>query len=82
VTLHDHLQDLFRTVFMDDGLMLTDQTTAGDVPGWDSVTHINLMFAIEEAFGVSFAGNELAEFKNIGEMKAFLEKQTGGRWAA
>lgn len=46
--------------------------TASDIEGWDSVAHINLMFGIEQAFGVRFKGNELADMKNIGELKQFL----------
>jgi acyl carrier protein len=69
---HEQLLELFRQVFNDDNLVLTDETTARDIPGWDSVAHINLMFSIEQTFGVRFNGNELAEFKNIGELKRFL----------
>jgi acyl carrier protein len=72
MALHEQLEELFREVFNDDGLMLTDDMSAHDIAGWDSVTHINLMFSIEQAFGVQFTGNELAEFKNIGELKRFL----------
>lgn len=75
VTLHDRLEDIFRTVLNDEQLTLTDETTAAEVEGWDSVAHINLMFSIESEFGVQFAGNELAEFKNVGELKAFLESR-------
>lgn len=72
MTVHERLEQLFQTVFNDDELTLRDDMTAADVPGWDSVAHINLMFSIEEAFGVQFAGNQLAEFKNVGELKQFL----------
>lgn len=72
MTLHDRLEELFQNVFNDDALTLRDEMTSGDVPGWDSVAHINLMFSIEQAFEVQFKGNELAEFKNIGELKAYL----------
>jgi acyl carrier protein len=40
------------------------------------------MFSIEQAFGVSFTGNELAEFKNIGELKVFLGKHRASDKAA
>ena len=63
---------MFRQVFDDETLILTDETTADDIEGWDSVAHINLMFSIEQAVGVQFNGNELAELDNIGELKQFL----------
>jgi acyl carrier protein len=70
--LHERLEGLFREVFDDEHLILTDETTARDIPMWDSLTHINLMFSIEQAFGVRFKGNELGELNNIGELKSFL----------
>jgi len=72
MTLQKRLEEVFREVFDDDALVLTDETSARDIPAWDSVAHINLMFSIEQAFGVHFSGNELAQFKNIGELKAYL----------
>jgi len=75
--VHERLQEVFRTVFDDDSLVLTHETTAADVPGWDSFAHINLMFSIEQAFGVQFAGNQLASFKNVGELEQFLASKVG-----
>ena len=73
MTIHNRLEQVFREVFDDDSLVLNDAMTAADVAGWDSVAHINLMFTIEQSFGVQFSGNQLAEFTNIGEIKSFLE---------
>ena len=70
--IHERLVDVFRQALDDDSLMLTDEMTADDIKGWDSVAHINLMFSIEQAFGVQFHGNELAEMENIGKLKQFL----------
>jgi acyl carrier protein len=70
--LHERLEEVFRQVFDSENLKLADEMMAPDIEGWDSVAHINLMFGIEQAFGVRFKGNELAEMKNIGELKRFL----------
>lgn len=72
MALQERLEEVFRQVFDDENLKLTDAMTSYDIAGWDSVVHINLMFGIEQAFGVRFKGNELAEMKNIGELKQFL----------
>jgi acyl carrier protein len=68
----EELERVFRDVFGNEELVLNDEMTAADVPGWDSLGHINLMFSLEEHFGVQFEGNQLAEFANIGELRAFL----------
>jgi acyl carrier protein len=70
---HDRLLELFRTVLGDDELVLHDHTTAEDVPDWDSLAHVNLMFSIEEQFGVQFRDNEFAELRSIGELRRYLE---------
>ena len=70
--LHDRLEEVFRQVFDNESLALTTGMTAPEITGSDTVAHINLMFGIEQAFGVRFKGNELAEMKNIDELKQFL----------
>lgn len=76
--LHDRLEEVFRQVFDNEALELRDQMKAADIEGWDSVAHINLMFGIEQAFGIRFKGNELADMKNIGELKDFLAGKLNG----
>jgi acyl carrier protein len=75
VTFHQQLEALFRQAFHDDDLTLTDDTSAAGVAGWDSVAHINLIFSIEQTFGVEFAGNELGAFRNIRELKQLLVRK-------
>jgi len=60
-------------VLGDDSIEITPETIAADLPNWDSLRHINLMFSVEETFGVQFTGNQFAEFGNVGELIEFLE---------
>ncbi|MBX5494856.1 MAG: acyl carrier protein [Bryobacteraceae bacterium] len=70
--LHDQLEGVFQTIFNNDQLQLRDDMSPPDIPGWDSVAHINLMFGIEQAFGIRFTGDELARLETIGELKRLL----------
>jgi acyl carrier protein len=74
--VHERLEQVFQTIFNDDELVLTEETTAADVPGWDSLAHVNLMFAVEAEFGLQFIGNQFAEFENVGELVRFLEARS------
>jgi acyl carrier protein len=76
MSLHRRLETVFREILQDDSLELTDATSARDVPAWDSVMHVNLMFGIEQEFGVQFVGNELAEMSSIGDLKAYLASRS------
>ena len=76
----EELQDVFRDVFDDPDLVLTEEMTADDVDGWDSLTHINLVIAIERHFRVKFATAEISRLKdegaNVGSIVALLDKKT------
>jgi acyl carrier protein len=71
----DRLQALFITVFDDDSIRVTPQLTADDVDEWDSLSHINLMIAIELEFGIEFDPSEIQTFANVGELIASIEKK-------
>jgi acyl carrier protein len=70
--MRERLEEIFRTVLRDDSIELEAATRAADLPGWDSLAHINTMFAIEQAFGVEFVGDEFARIATIGELEAVL----------
>jgi len=76
--LHDDLEQVFRDVFGNDAITLAGETSAKDIGEWDSLGHVNLMFALEDRFGVRFRGNELAEFVNVGELERYLAAHADG----
>jgi len=67
VTL-DELSQVFRHVFDDDAIVLSRDTTADDIDDWDSLTHMNLVIAVELRFKIRFVTAELQTLKNVGEM--------------
>jgi acyl carrier protein len=69
------IESIFRDVFDEPTLAITGATTASDVPGWDSLTNINLIFAIEREFNVKFALGEIQELSNVGEMVELIAKK-------
>jgi acyl carrier protein len=70
--VHDRMQLVFRTVFNEPALELTDDLTAAEVPGWDSLAHIGLMFSLEAEFGVTFSDNELSLLDNVGGLRKVI----------
>jgi acyl carrier protein len=75
----DDVQDVFRDVFDADQLTVTESTTAADIPGWDSLGHINLIIAIEKRFGIKFANAEISRLKaygsNVGTLMDMLHQK-------
>jgi acyl carrier protein len=68
VTTIQKITEVIRTVFDDDRVEIGRETTAHDVEGWDSLSHINLIVAIESAFNIKFLNKELLRFKNVGDL--------------
>ena len=62
------LYPIFRDVFDDDEIVIDANTTANDIDGWDSLTHIRLVISIEKAFNLRFSAAEISELENVGEM--------------
>ena len=66
------IQDIFRDVFDDDTLILSENTSQNDIDEWDSLEQINIISTIEDEFDVEFEMDEITELKNVGCMIAAL----------
>jgi acyl carrier protein len=71
----ERIQSVFRDTFDDDALVLSPAMTADDVEGWDSLMHINLIYAIEQEFKVRFTTAEVTSLKNVGDLITLVEKK-------
>jgi acyl carrier protein len=70
----DKLQGIFDKVFMEK-VTVTPELCAQDVGEWDSLTHINLVVAVEKAFGIRFRTGEVANAQNVGDfVKTIIER--------
>lgn len=69
------MQEIFRLVFDDDSIVLNPEMTANDVDGWDSLSHINLILAIENKFNIRFSQRELLTFSKVGDLKNAIERK-------
>lgn len=54
---------------------MKDETTANQVPGWDSFNHINVILAVEKEYNVKFKGLEILKVKNIGELQKLIDSK-------
>ena len=74
----DRLQRLQRTVAAVVGIAeseVTDETSPDTVSAWDSVTHLNLVMAIEEEFGVFLTPEEAMEMTSVKLIRLLLEEK-------
>lgn len=53
----------------------TDSTLAAEVPGWDSLSHVNVVLAVEKHFGVRFRGVEVLKLTNVGDLQRLVNSK-------
>jgi acyl carrier protein len=50
-----------------------EETTANMVPGWDSLSHIQIIVAIEKNYKIKFKGIEILKIRNMGELQQLID---------
>lgn len=71
--IFETLNGIFQDIFDNGTLTVGEKTTAADVDGWDSLTHITLLAAVEDEFGITFPMKAVVEMKNVGDMVRAIE---------
>jgi acyl carrier protein len=69
------VQDAFHAAFQVDPQRITLETVPGDVEGWDSMGHINLVNALENEFHTSFDVDELMAMENVREIVRIVQSK-------
>ena len=69
------LSEVFKIVFDDEEINVTEENTANDIEGWDSMTHVLLLSAIEESFGIEFNQKEVRKFQTVGDLLASVNSK-------
>lgn len=79
----DHIFDMmltvFRDTFDDPDLQITPETTAADIPAWDSLAHVSLIINLERAFSIRFSIAEVNGLKCVGDLRGLISLRREGR---
>lgn len=70
-----HVNTVFRETLDNDQLIISESTAASDIEEWDSLTHIQLVVAIEKKFFIRFNSMEINSWKNVGEMLDCIQRK-------
>jgi acyl carrier protein len=65
---------VLRELDLDD-FDFNDETKANMVPGWDSLSHIQIIVAIEKNYKIKFKGIEILKIKNMGELQRLIDSK-------
>lgn len=69
----EELTGIFREIFNDSTIVLSDSLTADDVATWDSLSHMLLITEIEDKFNIKFKLRELNKMKNVGALISIIQ---------
>jgi acyl carrier protein len=73
------VQEAFKSVFDVEPQSLTLETSAGDIPGWNSLGHLSLTTQLEQTFGITFDVDELMEMENVREIVRIISAKLSGK---
>ena len=69
---------IIRDLFDEYDGPITRDLAADDIAQWDSLTHVQFVVLVEQAFGVRFNAREVAQFRNVGELLDVVVRRRAG----
>ena len=72
----NRVADIIRDITQNPDTEITTDTTAPDVEGWDSLSHIYIIAEIEDAFGIRMTAQEGGSIKTVGDLVAIVESKS------
>ncbi|MGN0514551.1 MAG: acyl carrier protein [Lachnospiraceae bacterium] len=64
----EKINEIAKDVFDNDDAVITEASTANDVDGWDSLTHLELMTELEAEYRIKFTMSEIQNLADVGEL--------------
>lgn len=73
--IFEKVQEIFRDVFDDEELIISDKTNSDEIEDWDSLEHISLIVSMEKEFSMKFDIKEVNKLENVGEMIDLIKRK-------
>ncbi len=66
------LYNIIGKVLSVEPVTLNEESNAQNTPRWDSLRHIEVIFAVESAFHIRFTMPEIVNLRNLGDIRKLL----------
>jgi acyl carrier protein len=76
--IDQRVRKIFREVFENDGMQVTDSLSVENTPEWDSLAQIKLIVGLEEEFGIKFTTDEVMEANTVQALKQAIHTRLAG----
>ncbi len=73
--IEERVNGVFRRIFKNESIQVNRETTAKDISGWDSITHLHIISGMEEEFNVEITGFEVMNMENVGDLFDLLSEK-------
>ena len=73
----DELSSIVCKVLGKDSLILRREMTANDIEGWDSLSHVKILYQCEMKWGIKLTYQQLTNLKCIGDLVDIIEEFEG-----
>ena len=71
----EKLKNIILTELKLDDFEMKDETTATDVPGWDSLKHLNIILNVESNYKIKFKGLEMMRVQSVGDLQRLIDSK-------
>jgi citrate synthase len=79
MSLFDELRDIMATALEISGEAIKEDSTMADIEEWDSLGHVHIMVALEQAFDLYMDVEDFAELDSVPAILQYLNKEKGGQ---
>ncbi len=69
------LEPIFRELFLDDEIKVSETTSPADIDEWDSMAHVSLLASVERAFGVRFTAEDMSRINDVSTLLLVLQER-------
>lgn len=70
-----NIQNIFRDIFDDSNLVISESTNPDDIEDWDSLEQVNILLALEKYFNIKINLDEALNLKNVGDMVTLVQRK-------
>lgn len=75
--MQDNIATAFRKAMrLEKSFAIADAMSFDDIPGWDSVGHMNLVMELESHFGISLDMDEIIGLDSVGAVRAIIARKS------
>jgi len=74
----EELQNIFRTIFEDDTIVIRPEMSRDNpetIAGWDSIKNVELLYEVEQQFGIKLTIQQLQNIKAVGDIVSIIGEQ-------